>query len=98
MKPYAEKFYKSTAWKNTRASYLKSVGGLCELCLDKGIIRKADIIHHKEPITPENIDDADITLNWNNLQAVCNEHHHDIHNRHAKRYKVDEFGRVTMRD
>lgn len=95
MKPYAESFYFSPAWRKTREAYLKSVGGLCEICLEKGIYTRADIVHHKEHITPDNIGDENITLDWGNLQAVCKQCHNDIHSRHKRRYRVDEYGRVT---
>ena len=94
MKPYAEEFYSSVAWKTTRDAYKKSVGGLCERCFKKGLITPAEMVHHKTHITPENINDPDITLNWDNLMALCLQCHADIHG-NPKRYKVDEFGRIT---
>ena len=95
MKPYAEKFYSSKAWKNTRAAYAKSKRNLCELCLDKGLYKPCEIVHHKVELTPDNIDNPDITLNWQNLQCVCRDCHAMIHDRRNLRYKIDEFGRVT---
>lgn len=94
MKPYAEKFYSSKAWKNTRAAYAKSKRNLCELCLDKGLYKPCEIVHHKVELTPQNIDNPDVTLNWNNLQCLCREHHAAIHDRRKRRYKIDDFGRV----
>lgn len=95
MKPYAEKFYSSKAWKNTRAAYAKSKRNLCELCLDKGLYKPCEIVHHKVELTPDNIDNPDITLNWQNLQCVCRDCHAMIHDRRNLRYKIDELGRVT---
>lgn len=97
MKPYAEKFYKSQAWQNTRNAYAKSVGGLCEICLSKGIYKAGEIVHHKTHITPDNINDPNITLDWNNLTLVCRECHTELHDRSHKRYKVDALGRVSAR-
>lgn len=97
MKPYAEKFYKSIIWQNTRNAYAKSVGGLCEICLSKGLYVPGEIVHHKVHITPDNINDPNITLDWNNLQLVCRDCHSLIHDRSMKRYKVDELGRVSAR-
>ena len=93
MKPYAVKFYTSDAWENTRKAYSKSVGGLCEKCLGKGEIRAGVIVHHKTFLNPDNINDPNITLNWNNLQLLCRECHGNVH-RGKKRWKVDEMGRV----
>ncbi len=98
MKPYAEGFYKSKAWQKTRNAYMKSKRGLCEICMSKGLIKPCEIVHHKIELTPENITNPDITLNWNNLQCVCRDCHAKIHDRSGKRYKVDEFGRVTARE
>lgn len=95
MKEYAEKFYSSKAWQHTRQAYKKSVGGLCEVCFEKGIYKAGHIVHHKVHITPDNINDPFITLNWDNLQLVCRECHEAIHTRKKKRYKIDELGRVT---
>lgn len=79
MKDYAYSFYHSMSWRTTREAYIKSVGRLCELCLKNGIYRPAAIVHHKVWINPKNINNPEITLNWNNLIAVCREHHEKIH-------------------
>ena len=97
MKDYARQFYSSKAWQRTRAAYAKSKRNLCEVCLAKGIITPAEIVHHKVQITPDNITDPTVTLNWNNLQCVCRECHASIHDRTNKRWKVDELGRVSAR-
>ncbi len=97
MKPFAEKLYKSKAWQSCREAYSKSVGGLCEECLEKGIYEPGVIVHHKVKLTPDNIDNPEITLNWNNLQLLCRDCHAKMHGK-RKRYKVDEMGRVTMRE
>ena len=96
-------FYDSTAWKNTRRNYKQSVGGLCERCLAKGIITPAEIVHHKTPLTADNMTDLNISLSWNNLQALCRQCHAEVHDdmyaeRTGKRYRIDENGRVIIRD
>lgn len=96
MKEYAESFYKSKEWKKCRAAYAKSVGNLCEICYAKGLIVPGVIVHHKIHITPENITNPSIALDWNNLQLVCRDCHAEIHARSSKRYKLDEFGRVIF--
>ena len=95
MKPYAEKFYKSQRWQDTRKAYASSVGGLCEICKSKGLYVAGEIVHHKIHINPDNINDPNITLDWNNLQLVCRDCHAEIHAGTDKRYAVDEWGRVT---
>lgn len=97
MRDFARTFYSSTAWKRTRAAYAKSKGNLCERCLKKGLIVPGVIVHHKVYLTPDNINDPAVSLNWNNLELLCMEHHAEEHNRLQRRYTVDEYGRVTAR-
>ena len=95
MKEFAKVFYKSKAWQHTRAAYAASVGGLCEDCLNRGIYRAGEIVHHKTELTPENINDPEATLSWGNLRFVCRDCHGKAHGS-IKRYQVDEMGRVTV--
>ena len=84
MKDYARTFYKSVAWRNCRDSYFTHRHGLCERCSSPG-----KIVHHKKYITPENINDPDITLSFNNLELLCQ----DCHNReHHEKNSVTVFG------
>jgi 5-methylcytosine-specific restriction endonuclease McrA len=73
-KDYAIKFYKSKAWRKTRESYYKTKFGLCERCGEPG-----DIVHHKEYITPDNINNPNITLDFNNLELLCQDCHNKEH-------------------
>ena len=73
---------------------MKSVGGLCEVCLLNGVYEPAVIIHHKVFLTPQNVQDPNISLNWSNLQAVCRKCHGEIHK--ERRYTVDSMGRVNI--
>ena len=101
MKEFAKKFYASVAWKECRKAYKKSKGGLCERCLAKGLITPCEIVHHKVYLTPENIHDPNVTLNWMNLECLCRRCHEEEHEnskyivkKRERRYIVDEFGRV----
>jgi 5-methylcytosine-specific restriction endonuclease McrA len=94
-KDFSRKFYSSQAWNNCRAAYMNQVNHLCERCLQNGLIVPAEIVHHKIELTPDNITNPDITLNFNNLEAVCRECHSDIHKRREKRFKIMEDGRVV---
>ena len=96
MKQFAETFYKSTNWKNCREAYLKSKGGLCEECYRKGKIVPAEEVHHIVFLNESNIHDPNITLNWDNLVALCRECHRRKHGS-QRRYDIDEYGRVTPR-
>ena len=79
MKPYAKKFYNSTSWIATRNAYFKYRLGLCERCNERGTVSPGEIVHHIKHITPSNINDTDITLNFNNLMLVCRSCHKIIH-------------------
>lgn len=95
MKEFSKKLYKSKAWQHTRKAYVSSVGGLCEECLRHGLYRAGEIVHHKQPLTPENINNPAITLSWDNLELLCRDCHGKAHG-NIKRYKVDEMGRVKI--
>lgn len=97
MKDYARSFYSTKAWKETRKAYRKSVGGLCERCIKKGLYVSGEIVHHKIYLTPENIRDPSIALNWDNLELVCRDCHAQEHIASEKRYTVDENGRVSAK-
>lgn len=94
MKPFAKEFYSSGAWKNTREAYAKSKRNLCEICLSKGLYKAGVIVHHKIHLTPDNINDPNVALNWDNLQLVCRDCHAQIHDKRQRRYKIDEAGKV----
>jgi 5-methylcytosine-specific restriction enzyme A len=76
MKPWAEKFYLSDAWRRCRKAYFIKAFGVCERCG-----RPGKIVHHKVHLTPDNIDDQSITLNFNNLELLCQECHNNEHHR-----------------
>lgn len=94
-KDFAKAFYKSKAWQNCRASYIKSVAGLCEDCLARGLYTPGKVVHHKRHITPANIDDPSITLDWSNLKLVCQDCHAKEHKEELGiRYQFDENGNI----
>lgn len=70
---FAKKFYNSKAWKRCREGYINSLnnGGMCEHCEKKGKLVHGYILDHIEEININNIDNPDITLNWDNLQYLC---------------------------
>ena len=94
MREFAEAFYSSSTWQECRQAYSKSQGYLCERCKAKGIIKQGEIVHHKVHLTPENINDPEITTGFNNLQLLCRDCHAIVH-KPTKRFKVDATGRVS---
>ena len=95
MREFAERFYGSRQWKECRKAYKKQVGGLCERCLEHGLITPGEVIHHKIVLTPQNISDPNVALNFSNLRCVCRKCHAIEHGAPVKRYEVDELGRVV---
>ena len=94
MKPFAKAFYLSPQWRACRNAYMKKAGGLCERCYKEGLIKPAVIVHHRVHLNPSNIGEPSITLNFDNLEALCRECHEEVHRRGEKRYTVDKDGRV----
>lgn len=74
MKEYAKGFYHSKAWERTRELYMSSINYICERCGEP-----ATICHHKKYITPGNIGNYDITLNFDNLEGLCQDCHNKEH-------------------
>ena len=98
-KEFAKKFYKSTAWIKCRNAYFNSKFGICELCGKPG-----EEVHHKKILTAENINDADVTLNWDNLQLLCRSCHNAIHEKSYEMYRAKhrpdkgKIGRASCRE
>ena len=93
-KAFARKFYSSKAWQDCRNEYAKRRQHLCEDCLRRGIYKPGEIVHHKIPVTPFNMNDPSITLSWDNLECLCREHHAEAHGAKERRYKIDDLGRI----
>ena len=94
MKEFAKKFYLSKTWRDCRNAYKRSVGGLCERCIGKGLYVPGEIVHHKIHLTPDNMHDYQILLDWSNLELLCKNCHADVHKRIKKRYKIGRDGKV----
>ena len=82
MKPWAERFYNSEAWRACRDGFLKSKGYLCERCSTPADPVVAKIAHHKTYLTKQNINDPAIALSWDNLDD-------------RRRYAFDEEGNLV---
>lgn len=71
---YAKPFYNSRAWIKCRDAFMASKNYVCEICGGLAVI-----CHHVEPITPANIENPNVSLNWALLMAVCVECHNSLH-------------------
>ena len=99
-----EAFYKDVTWKDCSEAY-REAHPLCERCLAKHEIKPSAETHHKIKLTPNNIDDPSIVLNWDNLEALCVKCHKDEHNKERaekklkkRRWMVKESGEVILSD
>lgn len=70
MRDFARAFYRSMAWRRARDYVLARDHGLCVRCGCPG-----EIVHHKTPLSPENISDPEIALGESNLELLCRECH-----------------------
>lgn len=87
------KFYKSKYWMKLANEVLKEQHYECQVCLKKGILTKADTVHHVNYVK----DRPDLALDkyyidekgikQKNLIAVCKKCHNDVH----KRFGYKEF-------
>lgn len=86
MKFTLDTFYTSYEWKKFREGFLAQKllddGDLIDEITHKPILQKRQaVLHHKQELTEENVNDFNISLNPNNIQLVSMETHSEIHAR-----------------
>jgi hypothetical protein len=89
MLEYAKSFYKSRQWQEVSRAYMASKGYVCERC--GGV---ASICHHRKYITPANINDPTITLNFDNLECLCATCHQNEHKLKKSKVIFSEDGNI----
>lgn len=95
---FSRAFYRSAAWLKCRAAYIASVFYCCELC--KEAVGTSGILHHKISLCPENINDPNITLNWDHLEYLCVRCHNQTHSENLPvrgDVKFDDQGNLVRR-
>lgn len=92
-------FYHTAAWLKCREAYIRKVGGLCERCASRGIIKSGDIVHHRRYIDTQTINDPDVLLSFDNLEYLCIDCHNAEHygDKIGKRYFVDSSGKIQIK-
>lgn len=73
-------FYKSKQWFIARTVKTQNANGRCERCGKIG-----EEVHHKIPLKVDNVSDALISLNQENLELLCRECHNNEHGRFQKK-------------
>ena len=91
---FARAFYMSAPWVKCARAYKASKGGLCERCWSKGLIVPGEEVHHKIRLTPDNLSNYEISLNWENLELLCKNCHIEEHR--GTRWRADELGHVEL--
>lgn len=99
-KPWARPFYNSSAWKNCRREYGAMRGWLCERCLRRNVLAYGEIVHHKIELTPDNVHDPSVTLDFNNLELLCRQCHAEAHDKKMqhRRYFIGKNGEIIVDD
>ena len=82
-------FYNSPEWKRARKAYKLYRLNICERCGDIGYY-----VHHKIYITPKNVHNSNVTLNFDNLELLCKNCHNKEHFKTELSYEFDEDGQL----
>jgi 5-methylcytosine-specific restriction protein A len=72
-RPRRHKIYWSSSWQAVRRQY-REEHPLCEACLRDGVVKPADLVHHKVEIS-EGGDPFDVE----NLESLCTSCHNRVH-------------------
>lgn len=96
---FSRKFYDSPLWRRTRKAYIKRVHGLCEECLKHDEVTPGKILHHIDELNASNINEADVTINFDNLIYLCDYHHKKVHGMIGETiregFRFDEHGNIV---
>ncbi len=77
------RFLNSKEWRQLRLKLIAERGNKCQSC-NLYIPRGEDITgHHIKPLTPDNVGDANISLNPENINLICS----DCHDKEHERFK-----------
>lgn len=96
VREFARAFYLSKEWRRVRAFIVERDAGLCVKCG-----RPGEIVHHKEHLTPENINDPSVALGEDNLELLCRDCHgleHTTDTAAAPGLMFDEEGNLVERE
>ena len=84
-KEFSKAFYNSKKWKDCRNAFINMKFGICERCGQPN----SKQVHHKIYLSPDNINNPDVSLNFNNLELLCDTCHQ---NEHYKKYSAVQIG------
>lgn len=87
-----QQFYNSKTWKQVRQNYLQQVNYICERCSSAGVVTPAKIVHHITYLNLNNYQDINVSLSFNNLEALCANCHNKEHFKNIKSFDI--FGNL----
>ena len=93
------RIYNSKEWRDIRNAK-KQRNPLCELCLEEGITKAADCVHHVIPIETANnfAQMKEIAFRFSNLQSLCYAHHSAVHQQLRSRSKEGHLAKVRAEE
>lgn len=80
-------FYASDVWRNFRLMIINLRGLRCEHCGEWVAVASELTIHHIIELTPDNVHDATVALNPDNVMVVHHACHNKIHKRNQTKTK-----------
>lgn len=78
-----DQFYGSRQWSNFRRVVISERKPICWHCNKVFLPDESIIVHHKEELTLNNINDYNVSLNPDNCELVHHECHNEIHQRYG---------------
>ena len=81
-KEFSKAFYNSRRWRKNAKAFAESKCWICSRCHNRSMTGSGTprmIVHHKTPLTPENIHDDSIAYGWDNLELLCIDCHNAVH-------------------
>ena len=98
-KDFAKSFYASKAWTKLRQKVVEDNFYICSKC-HKAFESRDLIVHHVAELTPLNINDPSVTLNYKNLILVCRDCHNEIHGYYTEgetenKFTYDDDGNIV---
>ena len=81
-KAWAKSFYNSKAWRQLRERLIVENNFLCADCGESYLQNSTQLVgHHIIELTPQNINDPNISLNPDNIKIICRKCHDKEHER-----------------
>lgn len=81
-------FYCSKPWRDLSYTLKIKANGKCNRCNQSLLDFSKLIGHHKIELTEQNVDDPNVSLNYDNIEVICNLCHNKEHRRFGNKQNV----------